>query len=127
MVMGVTCASQLALSRRTGQAQAVVEAANLGQAQIGGDTVARLQQDDVARHEFSGGHPLLVSVPSHGGLGAHHLGEGLDGAFGLGLLDEPDDRVAEDDAEDDGGIHPFAERGGDDGGGEENVHQRLWS
>jgi hypothetical protein len=45
--------------------------------------------------------------------------------FGATLLDEADDGVDDHDAEDDAGIHPFAEQGGDDARDDQHGDQRL--
>ena len=90
-----------------------VQIADLEKPEIGGHAVAGLEQHHVARHELLGVDAKFASVAAHGRFGGDHLGERLNGFFGLGLLEKTDDGVDEHDAEDDRRIHPFAEKGRD--------------
>jgi len=74
---------------------------HLDQTQIGGHTVARLEQHHVAGHESLGVDALLATLTAHGDFSDHHAGECLDGFLGLGLLEKTKTGVHEHDAEDD--------------------------
>ena len=65
------------------------------------------QQHDVARHQLLGGqHDPAPAVAQHRRLQRQHVADRLERPLGLALLDEADQRVDHDDAEDHAGIDP---------------------
>ena len=97
----------------------------LDQAQVGRYAVARAQAHDVARHQVVGLDlgPLTVAP----GMGMHreHLADAGERLLGLALLDEADDGVDDHHAEDDAGVDPVAEGGGDRRGAEQHVDEHV--
>ncbi len=102
-----------------------MEVVDVEEAEIGRHAVAGLEQDHVAGNELRGGHAKLASSATHDGLGGDHATEGFDGLFRPAFLDEADDRVDQDHAEDDAGIDPLGQGRSDAHGGEEDVDQGL--
>ncbi len=112
--------------RLPGQRRLVdVQLGQLQQPQVGRDLVPRLHPDQVARHQLLGGHARRVPVADHPGLGAHHRPQRVQGSLGLGLLDEPHDRVDHHHPEDHAGIDHLPQRSGDHAGTEQDVDQRI--
>ena len=60
---------------------------------VGGDQVARLDEDDVAGHQLLGVDLDRLAVAAHPGDRLHHLRERLDALLGLGLLAQADHGV----------------------------------
>jgi hypothetical protein len=102
-----------------------LEVADLDQAEVGGDGVARLEVDEVADDEGLGADTAAAAVAEHVGLGDDHRVEGSDRLLGAVLLEEADHSVDEDDGADDQGVDVVAEERGDDGGGDEDDDERL--
>lgn len=59
------------------------------------------------------------------GFSEHGLGQGVDGLYGLGFLEEADDGVYQYNPEDNPRIHPFPEEGRYQDGGQEDIDQGL--
>ena len=54
-----------------------------------------------------------------------HFTDAFEGLLGLALLSETDDGVDGDNAEDDGGVEPVPEHGGDEAGADQDVDQHV--
>jgi hypothetical protein len=102
-----------------------LQVAALQQAQVRGHLVARGQQDDIARHQLRGVDLLLFPGAQHRGCRGQRAREGRQRAQRLALLDEADDGVEQDDAEDHAGVDPGPEHDLDDDRGQQDVDQRL--
>ena len=102
-----------------------MEIADAEQPQVGGHTVAGLQQHDVAGDERLGGHALLFPIAAHRRLRGDHACERFDGGLRFRFLEKADDGVHEHDAEDDRRIHPFAQHRRDAAREKENIDERL--
>ena len=100
--------------RFTGQGRLVdAQRGRLHETQVGGDDVALLEEEDVARHDIPGGHELRLVVPDDARLRAGHALERIHGLLGPVLLDEADDAVEDDDGQDDGRVLGVADERGD--------------
>ncbi len=95
------------------------------QSQVGGHLVARLQQHQIARNDGGRIQSGLVAIADDNRLGHQRLTQGFDRLDRFAFLNETDDRVDEDDAENDRGICPLPQRERDDDGNQQNVNQRL--
>ena len=83
---------------------------NLHQAAVGGNLVARFEQQDVAGNQFFGGHLLLLSTPQDRYRRRQHALEGFQCLLGAILLHESQHRAENDDDENDAGIHVLADQ-----------------
>jgi hypothetical protein len=107
----------------TGQRRLLdAQAGAFQQADICRDGVARLQQDDVARHERAGGHFLQRPAPADADHGHGELLQRRHGPFGAVLLDEAEDRKEHHDGEDGRGLGALSEEGREDSGGDQDQH-----
>ena len=95
------------------------------QAQVGGHTVAAAQADDVAGHKRAGIDLPPLAVTTDMGLDREHLADPLQGLLGLALLEKTDDGVDAHHPENDAGVHPVAEHGGNEPGGEQDVDEQV--
>ena len=95
------------------------------QAQIRRHLVARLEHHHVAQRQFVGAHALLLPVAKDGCAAGHRMGQGLDGLYRLGFLDEPDQAVHQHHAKDDNGINPLLKSRGYHAGADEDVNEGL--
>jgi hypothetical protein len=68
---------------------------------VGGDDVAEADDDDVAGHEVARLDLDQVAVAPRARLEGERLAQRVQGRLGAGLLDEADERVDEEQAEDD--------------------------
>jgi hypothetical protein len=71
---------------------------------VGGNGVALLDDDDVARHHLGRGHRPPLAVAHHVGLGGRHLAKRRHRRFRAGFLDEAQDRVEQHDGENGQGL-----------------------
>lgn len=92
---------------------------------VGRDQGASGEQDHVARHHAFERDGDRLPIAEHGGLGLHPLAEFLHSACGRVFLEEAEHRAAEDDDQDDPGVHPFPDEQGDGGGGDQDQQQRA--
>jgi len=95
------------------------------QARVGGHLVAGLKTDNVAHHQMDRIDLEPLAVAQHSGLRGHHLFERFDGFFGLGFLNETDEGVDENDAQNHRRVHPLLQQQGHCTRGQQDVHQRL--
>jgi hypothetical protein len=58
-------------------------------------------------------------------LEREHVADGVQGLFGLALLDEANQGVDEDHAQDDARIHPLPQQGGDPGGAQQHIDEDI--
>ena len=95
------------------------------QTEVGRDAVARFQADDVAGYQF--GSVDLPPFPLAPELGARrqHLADAGQRRLSLAFLEETDDRVDDDDAENDPGVDPVVEHGGDYRGADQDEDQDV--
>ena len=75
------------------------------EAQIRGDLVALVQQDDIPGHDLPCQDDLLATVPPHRTGGHHHPLERFQRSLRLAFLEEAEQCVQDDHTEDHGGIH----------------------
>ena len=101
------------------------EAARADQPEVRRHLVARLQDDDVAGHQLVGGDLGALALPQHERLGREHPADRIQRPLGPAFLDEADDRVDQNDAEDHRGVDPLAEPGGDERRAEQHVDQNV--
>lgn len=81
--------------------------------------------NEVAGDEVFGGDGLFLSVAGDGGLGGEHSGEGSQRLFGFSFLEKADEGVEDDHGENDPGVDPVIQQGGDHGGGEQDVNEDV--
>ena len=98
---------------------------HIGEPKVGRDLVARFEQHDVPRHElFRGNHARLAAA--HGPrLGGQHVADRIQRLLGLALLDEAEQRVEDDDAEDDRRVEPQVQHQLGEAGAEQDVDQDV--
>ena len=86
------------LAREEGQ----VEPEPLGQhdPRVGGDPIALLEHEQIARHELARGEVLVAPVAPHARAARHHRLERVERALRAALLPEPERAVQHDDARD---------------------------
>jgi hypothetical protein len=92
-------------------------------ASVGRNRVARVEQDEVSRHEFFGGHQGLVPVASHARRNAGEFAKRLQRALGLTLLNRAHDGVQDYDDQDDECVAEFTHERRAEGGNEQKVDQ----
>ena len=71
---------------------------------VGGDEVARFEDDDVARDELGRLHELLLAVTDDARVRRGHIFERFERLFRLALLHQPHDGVEDDDEDDERGL-----------------------
>ena len=76
-------------------ASAICSAAPCEQPRVGGDGVARLEQQDVSRHDLARLDERSLSVAHHARLVGRELAQRLERALGAPLLERADDGVQE--------------------------------
>ena len=92
---------------------------------IGRHLVAGLQQDHVPRHDLLGRQRAPLTDAQHARFEREHVADRLERPFRLALLNEADDRVDQDDAEDDAAFHPLPEQGRDHARHQKDVDQDV--
>ena len=103
----------------------------LEHAAVGGHRVAGLEQDHVARDELGGVQHDQLAVAHDLGLGGAHLLKGREGLLALGLLDDAERGVDDDDRHDDDDVGEVdlaldgAGHGADDGRHDEHDDHRV--
>ena len=97
----------------------------LDQAQVGRHAVAGAQAHDVARDQGVGVDRVPAPVAAHLRVQRQHLADALERLLGLAFLDEADDGVDDDHAEDHAGVDPVTEYGGDGRCGEQYIDQHI--
>ncbi len=102
-----------------------LQAARADQAQVGRHAVARLQQDDVARHDGLGRNGGAAAVAEHRGTWVDHAADRGQGVLGPALLDEADDGVDQDHRQDDRRVDDVTQKGGDQRRTQEDVDQQV--
>ena len=80
---------------------------------------------DVARHQRLGGDRLAAAVAQHVRLQRQHLADRVERSLRLALLQEADERVDDDDADDDRGVDPMLHRRRDRRRGQQHVDQDV--
>jgi len=112
--------------RFTGQQRFVdVQVGGVQQARIGGNPVAFGKQDDIAHHQFAGGHHARVAVAQHACTWATELAQGVQRAFGfLFLVDRQADHRQHRKAQQQG-LAGIAEHQVDRGRSEQEQQHRL--
>jgi len=101
------------------------EAVGVDEAVVGGDTVPRGEEDDVADDQVGGGHDLVHSVAPDADLLGGGAVEGSDGPLGPQLLDGADPGIGEDDRGDHGGVEGGTDRQREAGADGENGGERA--
>ena len=86
-----------------------VEVRCLGKPHIGGNHIARVEQDDVARHQALGGNQARAPVPAYPRRTGPERLQCLDGPHGLDFGDEPDHGIEREHADDRAALLPFTE------------------
>lgn len=99
--------------------------ARADQTEIGRNAVSGLDHDDVAGHEVGHRYRDPAPVAQRGGLRRHELADRAQRLLGLAFLDMADDRVDQHHRGDDARIDGVAQHGRSDGGGEQDVDQRV--
>ncbi len=97
----------------------------LDEPRVRGDGVARLQDDDIARHEPVRLHLLDAAVAAHLYARSCHLLERRHRLLGPVLLRESEDRVEHDDDQDRDGVLDLTQKAGDNSGNNEDDDHRL--
>ncbi len=64
-------------------------------------------------------------VAQHHGVRRQHLADGGHGRFGLAFLDEADDGIDQDHAQNHGGVDAMTQRAGDRGRNQQQVDQNI--
>ena len=95
------------------------------QPHVGRHLVAGDKMNHVARHQMHRIDAMLAPAAQHGRLGGDHAGQRRQRRFGLAFLDEADDGIDDDHAQNHAGVGPLAKEGGDGAGGDQHQHQRL--
>ena len=98
---------------------------HLGEAEVGRHLVARFEQHDVARHEFLRGYHARLAAAHGPRLGGQHVADRVQRLLRPAFLDEPEQPVDDDDAEDDRGVDPQAQHQLGEAGGEQDVDQDI--
>ena len=93
------------------------------EAQVGGDTVSRLQQDDVARDDLGHLDARTPTVPQELSLRRNHVADRAQCHLGLALLNEAHHRVDQHDGKDDGRVDEVPQQRRRKGGSEQEVDQ----
>ena len=93
--------------------------------QIGGEHIAGLDQDDVARHQIVGGYDACGAFAANRRVDASELAKRLHRAPRAQLGDETDPRIGNEHDGDRQGLEPFVESQRDDGGHREQRHDRA--
>jgi hypothetical protein len=101
------------------------EREGLGHAGVGRHVVARLEFDQVARHEVAGRDRPPRALADHAGQGRGHRPQGRQRPLGPILLQEADHGVDEHDRHDRRGVGPVAHRPGDHGGRHQDPDHQL--
>ena len=102
-----------------------LEIPQVNQPHVGGHLIARLQQDQVARHHLRRRDPAFGAGPHHRCFSNHGLSQRGNGFKGLGFLQEADNGIHQHDAQNDPRIHPFLQQRGHDSGHQQNVDEWL--
>ncbi len=97
----------------------------LGEAQVGRNPIARLEQDLVAGDEPRGVDRPPVAVAEHARVGRQHAADRPHRRLGPALLDEAHDGVDENDPEDDARVDELAEEHRCRAGDEKDVDQHV--
>ena len=95
------------------------------QAAVGADRVPRLQHHHVPGHHLPPRHLKHPPVPHHLGGGGRHLLQAVQGGGGLHGLHGAQHRVHGDDRQDDHHALHIPQDGGDDGGQDQDDHQKV--
>ncbi len=106
-------------------ASSIRSCADVGEAQVGRDHAARLEQHEVARHEIGRRHRHDRAVANHASLQCCELLQRPQRLLGAILLDEADDRIQHDDGEDGGGVLDLADESGDDRRGDQQDDHEI--
>ena len=93
---------------------------------VGRDQVAGREQDEVAGHDRADRHRLLHAVAHHAARQREALLQFLDRRGRPVFLEEAEQRAAEDDRQDDGGVHPLLEHQRDRGGEGQDEDERAF-
>ena len=84
-----------------------------------------MQENDVAGNQFHGRDDLTDPIAQYGRADTQGARQCVNGAQGIEFLDEANDGVKENNAEDDGGIHPTLQGTGDQSRYQQNINQRI--
>ena len=101
------------------------ELGRVDDAEVGGHLLARLQRDEVAADQVLGRDGAVLPGTHDAGLAPDHRPQAVEGGEGLRLLDEADQRVDQDHAQDDRGVDVLTEQQRRQGGSQEDVDQRV--
>ena len=93
--------------------------------QVRGNLVARLKEHDVPRNELFRGNHARLAAAQGARLGGQHVADRLQRLLGLALLNEAEQRVEDDHAEDDRRIDPQVEHQLGEAGTEQDVDQDV--
>ena len=102
-----------------------LEAARLDEPQIGGDTVARLDQHQIARHQVDGVNALSSPVTEHGGPWCEHPPDRLHRLFGAAFLNEADHRIDDHHRQDDAGINEMTQHRSHTGRANQHIDEQV--
>jgi len=93
---------------------------------VSGNPVAGGEQDDIARNQpFGVDAKRLFALPQNVAFSLDHLGQGVDRALRLLLLDEPDDGVNDRHRDNDGGVGWAPGQKTRGGGNEQDDDERI--
>ncbi len=98
---------------------------NLDEPQVGRDLVARLQQHDVAGHQFSSGQDLHHAAAQHGGVGRRQLAQRRHGLVGAPGLHKADNGVEHHDDEDHQRVCDLTHQPRDDRCAQQHQHHEV--
>ena len=91
---------------------------DVDEAKVRRDLVARFEQHDVARHQLLGRDHARFAIAQGPRLGGQHVADRIQRLLRLALLNEAEQPIDDDDAENDRGVEPQAEHQLDEPGGQ---------
>ena len=97
----------------------------LDEPQVRRNLVAGLEEHDVPRNELLRGKHARLAAAHGPRLGGEHVADRIQRLLGPALLDEPEQRVENDDGEDDRRVDPQAQHQLDEAGAEKDVDEDV--
>ena len=101
------------------------KALDLAEAKVGRDLVARLQQDDIAGNQFFGRDHARFPVAHGHGLGRKHVADRIQRFLRFTFLDEAEQSIDDDHAQDHRCVEPFPKEDLSHRGGQKHIDEHV--
>ena len=98
---------------------------DLDETKVCRDLVARFEEHDVARHQFFGRDQTNLPAAQGPGLRGQHVADRVERLLGLAFLNEAEQRIENDNAQNDRRVEPQADHHLDEPGSEQDINQNV--